>query len=125
MESPSEEFQPELPPSRPREPLLTLPPALTVYILLLAIIHLRVLLPDDLQKWTVAIFGFIPGRYDSTLLADTGTSSHDSLTSELPVASSSKQTGVLHRGGGGAIRAASAIARRPAPDSEHVEGSSG
>ena len=74
MESIPEEFspetQPELPPSRPREPLLTLPPALTVYILLLAIIHLRVLLPEDLQRWTVAIFGFIPQRYDATLLAD-------------------------------------------------------
>ena len=70
MESPSEEFQPELPPSRPREPLLTLPPALTGYILLLAIIHLRVLLPSDLQRWIVEIFGFIPKRYDSTLLTD-------------------------------------------------------
>jgi membrane associated rhomboid family serine protease len=60
---------PKLPPSPPREPLLTLPAALTAYILLLAIIHLRVLLPEDLEKWTVAIFGFIPMRYDTALPA--------------------------------------------------------
>jgi membrane associated rhomboid family serine protease len=64
----SPEIQPEVPPSPPREPLLMLPPALTGYILLLAIIHLRVLLPPDLENWTVEVFGFIPKRYDSTLL---------------------------------------------------------
>jgi membrane associated rhomboid family serine protease len=53
----------------PREPILTLPAALTAYILLLAVIHLRVLLPTELQNWTVYVFGFIPKRYDSTLLA--------------------------------------------------------
>jgi len=63
------EVLPELPPSRPREPLLTLPGVLTGYILLLAIIHLRVLLPPDLERWTVYAFGFIPKRYDPTLLA--------------------------------------------------------
>jgi len=30
---------------------------------------LRVLLPPDLENWTVDVFGFIPRRYDSTLLA--------------------------------------------------------
>ena len=64
MESPS-----ELPQDTPREPILTLPGALTAYILLLAIIHLRVLLPPDLEYWTIEVFGFIPKRYDSTLLA--------------------------------------------------------
>ncbi len=68
MESP-----PELPPDTrqdaPREPILTLPRALTAYILLLAVIHLRVLLPPELENWTVDAFGFIPKRYDSTLLA--------------------------------------------------------
>src|ERR1700722_4227430 len=59
----------EPPPSPPREPLLTLPGALTVYILLLAAIHLRVLLPPDLENWTTLVFGFIPKRYDSRLLA--------------------------------------------------------
>ena len=52
----------------PREPILTLPFALTAYILLLAVIHLRVLLPPELENWTIDVFGFIPKRYDSTLL---------------------------------------------------------
>jgi membrane associated rhomboid family serine protease len=46
-----------------------LPGALTVYVALLAIIHLRVLLPAELQDWSIEVFGFIPRRYDSTLLA--------------------------------------------------------
>src|SRR5882724_10604636 len=62
-------FPPELPPDSPREPILTLPGALTAYVLLLAVIHLRVLLPPELENWTVDAFGFIPKRYDSTLLA--------------------------------------------------------
>jgi len=41
---------------------------LTAYVLLIAVIHLRVLLPPDLENWTVDVFGFIPKRYDSTLL---------------------------------------------------------
>ncbi len=60
------ESQPELPQDSPREPILTLPGALTAYLLLLAVIHLRVLLPPDLEYWTVEVFGFIPKRYDST-----------------------------------------------------------
>jgi membrane associated rhomboid family serine protease len=67
LESPSEN-QPELPPVPPREPIFTLPTALTAYVLLLAVVHLRVLLPPDLENWTVEVFGFIPRRYDSTLL---------------------------------------------------------
>ena len=73
MESPPEEFPPEtLPEPAPaaREPLLTLPGALTAYIALLAVIHLHVLLPSDLTKWIIYAFGFVPKRYDSTLLAD-------------------------------------------------------
>ena len=65
----SSESPPELPPVPPREPILTLPGALTAYVLLLGIIHLRVLLPPDLENWTIDVFGFIPKRYDSTLLA--------------------------------------------------------
>jgi membrane associated rhomboid family serine protease len=61
----------ELPQVTPREPILTLPGALTAYILLLAVIHLRVLLPLDWENWTIDVFGFIPKRYDSTLLAIT------------------------------------------------------
>ena len=68
MESPSES-PPEWPPRPPREPILTLPGALTTYVLLLGVIHLRVLLPPDLENWTIDVFGFIPKRYDSTLLA--------------------------------------------------------
>ncbi len=64
MESP-----PELPEDAPREPILTLPSALTAYVLLLAVIHFRVLLPPEWENWTIDVFGFIPKRYDSTLLA--------------------------------------------------------
>jgi membrane associated rhomboid family serine protease len=62
------ESLPELSPDTPREPILTLPGALTAYVLLLAVIHLRVLLPPELENWTIEVFGFIPKRYDSTLL---------------------------------------------------------
>jgi membrane associated rhomboid family serine protease len=58
----------EEPPDMPREPMLTLPPALTAYVLLLAAIHLRVLLPVEWEEWTIDAFGFIPKRYDTTLL---------------------------------------------------------
>lgn len=66
------ESQPEspldLPQEPPREPILTLPGALTAYVALIAVVHLRVLLPPELENWTVDVFGFIPKRYDSTLL---------------------------------------------------------
>jgi membrane associated rhomboid family serine protease len=64
-----EELPQDAAPPAPREPLLTLPGPLTAYVLLLAVIHLRVLLPPGLEDWTVEVFGFIPKRYDSTLLA--------------------------------------------------------
>ena len=71
LESTPEEAPPaivsEPPPPRSREPLLTLPAALTAYILLLAVIHLHVLLPDDLQTSIIELFGFIPKRYDTAL----------------------------------------------------------
>jgi membrane associated rhomboid family serine protease len=70
------ELAPESPPDVPsqvpqetlREPILTLPAALTTYIVLIAVIHLRVLLPPEVENWTIDVFGFIPKRYDSTLL---------------------------------------------------------
>jgi len=65
---PQQDSPPELPPDTLREPILTLPAALTAYVLLIAVIHMRVLLPPDLENWTVDVFGFIPKRYDSTLL---------------------------------------------------------
>ncbi|WP_375413422.1 rhomboid family intramembrane serine protease [uncultured Bradyrhizobium sp.] len=64
MDSPDELSQPI-----PREPILTLPRALTAYIVLIAAIHLRVLLPPEAEYWTIELFGFIPKRFDSTLLA--------------------------------------------------------
>jgi membrane associated rhomboid family serine protease len=60
---------PQLAEDARHEPVLTLPRALTAYVMLLAVIHLRVLLPPDLEYWTIEIFGFIPKRYDSTLLS--------------------------------------------------------
>src|SRR5471030_1833050 len=60
---------PDVAPERQREPILTLPGALTAYVLLLAVTHLRVLLPPEMENWTIDVFGFIPKRYDSTLLA--------------------------------------------------------
>ena len=48
----------------PHEPILTLPGALIAYVLLIAFIHLRVLLPSEFEDWTIDVFGFIPARYD-------------------------------------------------------------
>ena len=57
------------PPERVREPILTLPGALIAYIALLAVIHaVRMLLPYDIDDTVIEMFGFIPKRYDSTLL---------------------------------------------------------
>jgi len=57
-------------PVPPREPILTLPGALTAYIALLALIHVgRMLLPVDTDDLVIQMFGFIPMRYDQTLLA--------------------------------------------------------
>jgi membrane associated rhomboid family serine protease len=68
----SSESPSELPPEAPREPILTLPGALTAYIALLAVIHVvRMLLPFDVDDTVIEMFGFIPKRYDSTLLAIT------------------------------------------------------
>lgn len=65
------EYPPKISSAVRSEPVLTLPPALSAYILLLAVMHLRVLLPAELENWTIDVFGFIPKRYDSTLLAIT------------------------------------------------------
>ncbi len=63
------EFPAEEPPEPPREPILTLPGALTAYIALLAVIHLvRMALPIQTDDLVIEMFGFIPKRYDSTLL---------------------------------------------------------
>lgn len=65
---PPQDLAPEPAPETPREPILTLPGALTAYVTLLAVIHLRVLLPPEWENWTIDVFGFIPKRYDSTIL---------------------------------------------------------
>ncbi len=70
-QQPIEDIPPGVPaemPPAPRVPILTLPPALTAYVLLIAFIHLRVLLPVEWEEWTIDVFGFIPKRYDTTLL---------------------------------------------------------
>jgi membrane associated rhomboid family serine protease len=68
-DSPPEVFTPVEPPRARREPILTLPGALTAYVVLLAVIHVvRLLLPFDIDNVVVEMFGFIPKRYDSTLL---------------------------------------------------------
>jgi membrane associated rhomboid family serine protease len=63
------ESPPKLSQEALREPILTLPGALTAYVLLIAIIHLHVLLPPEVENWTIDAFAFIPKRYDSTRLA--------------------------------------------------------
>jgi len=58
-----------LPREAPREPILTLPGALTAYIAVLAVIHVvRMLLPIEIDDLIIEMFGFIPKRYDTTLL---------------------------------------------------------
>ena len=56
------------PPDPPHEPILTLPGALTAYVALIAVIHLRTFLPPEAENWTIDVFGFIPRRYDSNVL---------------------------------------------------------
>lgn len=51
-----------------REPILNLPGALTAYILLIAVIHLRVLLPEDWDDLIINLFAFVPKRYDQSLM---------------------------------------------------------
>jgi membrane associated rhomboid family serine protease len=66
---PASQLPQKQPPEAPREPILTLPGALIVYIALLAVIHLvRMMLPFDIDDLVIEMFGFIPKRYDSTLL---------------------------------------------------------
>ncbi|NPU10275.1 rhomboid family intramembrane serine protease [Bradyrhizobium sp. 83002] len=67
MDSPSDLTQD--PPLRDtREPMLNLPGALTAYIVLIAVIHLRVLLPEEWDAAIINLFAFVPKRYDQTLL---------------------------------------------------------
>jgi membrane associated rhomboid family serine protease len=54
-----------------REPILNLPGALTALIAVLGAIHLaRFALPASLDQWVIWAFGFVPARYDASLLTD-------------------------------------------------------
>ncbi len=67
LDSPSDVTQ-DPPRQAAREPVLNLPGALTAYIALIAVIHLRVLLPEEWDGWIMDLFAFVPKRYDQTLL---------------------------------------------------------
>jgi membrane associated rhomboid family serine protease len=52
----------------PREPILTIPGAMTALLVLLALIHaVQMLLPVELGDWVIWVFGFVPARYDLPL----------------------------------------------------------
>jgi membrane associated rhomboid family serine protease len=54
-----------------REPILTLPGALTALLVLMFGLHLvRLVLPLETDQWVIWAFGFVPARYDSSLLAE-------------------------------------------------------
>jgi membrane associated rhomboid family serine protease len=55
----------------PREPILTLPGPLTALLALMFGVHIaRLVLPLDVDHWVVWAFGFVPARYDSSLIAE-------------------------------------------------------
>jgi membrane associated rhomboid family serine protease len=58
-------------PAPPREPVLNLPGALTAILLVLAGIHVfRSILPQESDIWTILTFGFVPARFDTSVLVD-------------------------------------------------------
>ena len=67
MESQSE-YPPELPPDTPREPILTLPGALTAYVALIAVIHCGCCCRWNSKTGPSTSSASFPKRYDSTLL---------------------------------------------------------
>ena len=57
-------------PESPREPILTIPFAMTAVIVVMAAIHgLRALLPLATDQEVIWTFGFVPARYDASVLA--------------------------------------------------------
>ncbi len=61
---------PEIPQPPPREPILTIPGAMTALIAIMAGIHiLRMLLPLATDQEVIWTFGFVPARYDASVLA--------------------------------------------------------
>ncbi len=58
-------------PETPREPVLNLPGAVTVILIALAGIHLfRSILPPESDQWVIWTFGFVPARFDTSVLGD-------------------------------------------------------
>ena len=104
------ESPPELPPDGPREPILTLPGALTAYVLLLAVVHVvRLLLPFDTDDVVIQIFGFIPKRYDSTLLAIASTRAVADAAAAISATANAAFEAMPHQ----ALRSAMNSASRP------------
>ncbi|MDQ8726563.1 rhomboid family intramembrane serine protease [Bradyrhizobium sp. LHD-71] len=55
----------------PREPVLNLPGALIAILIVLAGIHLfRSILPPESDQWLIWTFGFVPARFDTSVLVD-------------------------------------------------------
>ena len=58
-------------PETPREPVLNLPGAMTVIVVVLVGIHaFRAILPPESDQWLIVTFGFVPARYDTSVLVD-------------------------------------------------------
>ncbi len=61
---------PEIPPPPAREPILTIPGAMTALLVVMFAIHgARMLLPLATDEDLIWIFGFVPARYDASVLA--------------------------------------------------------
>ena len=61
---------PEIPTPPPREPILTIPGAMIALIGVMAAVHvLRMLLPLATDQEIIWTFGFVPARYDATVMA--------------------------------------------------------
>ncbi|CEG07564.1 intramembrane serine protease GlpG [Afipia felis] len=59
------------PPEHSREPILTLPRPMTLLLAILFGIHIaRMLLPASLDQEIIWVFGFVPARYETTLMAE-------------------------------------------------------
>ncbi|WEF52772.1 rhomboid family intramembrane serine protease [[Pseudomonas] carboxydohydrogena] len=59
------------PPERAHEPILTLPRPMTLLLAILFGIHIvRMLLPAALDQEIIWVFGFVPARYETTLMAE-------------------------------------------------------
>jgi membrane associated rhomboid family serine protease len=55
---------------RPREPILSIPGAMTLLLVIMVGIHaVRAMLPLDVDQEVIWTFGFVPARYDASVLA--------------------------------------------------------